>query len=75
MRQSTRTGLAPAYEMASAVAMNVLATVITSSPAPMPRARRIRWRASVPEPTPTACGTWQNSAHCALKDGHLRAQG
>ncbi|MEZ4836483.1 MAG: hypothetical protein R2873_31575 [Caldilineaceae bacterium] len=46
---STKTGVAPTAEMASAVAINVCATVITSSPGPMSRAqgqlqRRYRWQ-------------------------------
>ena len=40
--------------MASAVAMNVFGTVITSSPGPIPSARRVSQSASVPLPTPMA---------------------
>jgi len=35
--------------MASAVAIKVKGVVITSSPGPIPAARRAKWRASVPE--------------------------
>ena len=51
---STKTGSAPVMEMASAVAMKLLGTVITSSPALMPRAARASQSASVPLLTPTA---------------------
>ena len=51
---STKTGSAPAKEMASAVAMKVEGTVITSSASPTPRASRASQMASVPLPTPTA---------------------
>src|SRR3990172_12097273 len=51
---STKTGTAPVRAIASAVAINVWETVMTSSPRPIPEARRARYRASVPEPTPTA---------------------
>jgi len=50
--QSTSTGVAPAYQIAWAVAMNVFAGRMTSSPAPMPSPRRIRCRASAPLATP-----------------------
>ena len=52
--QSTKTGRAPDAAMAPAVAINVFAIVITSSPAPMPNAFKLRNNASVPELTPTA---------------------
>jgi hypothetical protein len=52
-------GRAPARLTASAVAMNVLAGMMTSSPAPMPSARSERASASVPEPTPIACSVSQ----------------
>ena len=51
---STNTGVAPAWAMASAVAKNVNGVVTTSSPAPMPSARRAMVRPSVPLATPTA---------------------
>ena len=58
---STRTGRAPARLTASAVAMNVLAGTITSSPAsaPTPSDFSTSTSASVPEPTPTACSASQ----------------
>jgi hypothetical protein len=40
--------------MDSAVAMKVIAVVITSSPGPIPAARRPRLRAEVPLETPIA---------------------
>src|SRR4051812_33013922 len=52
---STYTGVAPQYEMAHDVAMNVIGTVMTSSPGPTPAARRARCRADVPELTATQC--------------------
>ena len=64
---STNTGVAPTALIASAVAMKVLGTVITSSPSPTPMARRISPRASVPLPTPMAWRTPQNSANSASK--------
>ena len=51
---STKTGVAPRCEIGSAVAMNVCAVVMTSSPGPTPHACSARWRADVPEATPTA---------------------
>jgi hypothetical protein len=39
---SMKTGRAPDIEIASEVAIKVCATVITSSPLPMPNARRVR---------------------------------
>ena len=51
---SAKTGRAPTFVIASAVAMNVWAVVITSSPGPMPSARRESSSAAVPELTPTA---------------------
>ena len=49
--------------MASAVAMKLLGTVMTSSPGPTPRASRLSQRASVPLPTPSACRVWQKAAN------------
>ena len=46
---STKTGLAPTMPIASAVATNVNAVVITSSPAPISKALNAMWSASVPE--------------------------
>src|SRR5256885_12334463 len=51
---STRTGVAPAWEMAKAEAIKLLAAVMTSSPGPMSYARRASSNAEVPESTPTA---------------------
>jgi len=52
--QSTNTAVAPAIQMASAVAKKVLGCVMTSSPGPMPRAISASQMASVPLPRPTA---------------------
>jgi hypothetical protein len=52
---STKTGVAPTLLMLSAVAKKLKGVVMTSSPGPMPRARRPMTRASVPELTPMAC--------------------
>src|SRR5262245_57668718 len=52
---STYTGTAPQYVMAHDVAMNVMGTVITSSPGPTPAAKSARCRADVPELTATQC--------------------
>ncbi len=60
---SANRGRAPARTIASTVATNVLAGTTTSSPGPIPTARRARWRASVPLATPTAYRVPQNSAH------------
>jgi len=60
---STKTGLAPQKLIASAVAIKVLGTVITSWPLPIPRAKRDSHRASVPLPTPMAYSHWQNEAN------------
>ena len=54
---STKTGTAPSSPATSAVAMKVKGVVMTSSPAPIPRARSARSSASVPLATPMACGT------------------
>ena len=51
---STNTGVAPTAMMASTVAMNVLAGVITSSPAPTSNARSASSIAASPVPTPMA---------------------
>src|ERR1017187_2002050 len=47
--------------------MNELGTVMTSSPGPMPRARRASQRASVPLPTPTAWAVRQKKANSSSK--------
>ena len=52
--ESTKTAVAPAIQMASAVAKNVLVVVMHSSPGPIPSARNASHSASVPLPTPTA---------------------
>ena len=51
---STKTGLAPISDIGPAVAINVWAVVMTSSPGPTPTASSARCNAAVPEPTPTA---------------------
>ncbi len=50
---STNSGDAPVIVMASTVAMNVLATVMTASSRPMPQAVSASRMASVPLATPT----------------------
>jgi len=64
---STNTGTAPQALMASAVAMNVLAVVITSSPSPIPNPCRAKYNAEVPLPHPTAKEHWQNEANSDSK--------
>ncbi len=59
---STNTGVAPASSTTLAVAGKVKSGRITSSPGPMPRARRVRCNAAVPELTATACRTPTYSA-------------
>ena len=61
-KDSSDTGVAPQFAMASAVAMKVKPVVTTSSPGPISSAFNIRYRASVPEATPTPCATPMNSA-------------
>ena len=66
---STKTGIAPAKEIAERVGTQVLATVITSSPYSIPQATKAKCKASVPEPTPTPYLALQYSAkffskHC-----------
>jgi hypothetical protein len=67
---STKTGRAPFSKIASPVAMNVLATVTTSSPGPTPKASRARVRASVPLATPQACATPQYRANSSSSRRH-----
>jgi len=62
---STSTGVAPANSIASTVAMNVWAVVITSSPGPMSSAWSASTRAAVPLPQPTATGARWNAAQAA----------
>ena len=53
--QSTNTAVAPAIQIASAVAKKVFGCVMTSSPGPMPSAMSASQIASVPFPMPMAC--------------------
>ena len=62
---STKTGLAPTASIASAVAANVIATVITSSPGLVPSAIRARRSASVPDATVIACRAPASAANSA----------
>ena len=62
---STSTGRAPASATTFAVAGNVYAGTITSSPGPIPSASTARWSAAVPEETATAWGTSQARASSA----------
>ena len=50
---SANTGTAPQYEIDQAVEIHEKGVVMTSSPGPTPAAKRARWRAAVPELTPT----------------------
>ena len=52
---STNTGVAPTLLIDSGVAKNVNGVVMTSSPGPIPSARKLITSASVPELTPIAC--------------------
>jgi hypothetical protein len=61
--QSTSTTRAPIRATASAVAMNVFAGRIASSPGPTPTARNASSSASVPLATPTQCWTPANAAY------------
>ena len=56
--ESTNTGVAPASQIASAVAKKVFDVVMISSPGPSPRARKTSNSASVPELTPTVSCTF-----------------
>ncbi len=56
---SAKTGTAPRRAIASAVAKNVNAGQITSSPGPMPIASMPSTSASVPFATPIVSGTWR----------------
>ena len=56
---STKTGLAPTELIASAVAIKVWATVMTSLPGPTLKERSTRSSAAVPLATPTQCSTRQ----------------
>src|SRR5690349_11499076 len=60
---SANTGVAPAWEIASAEAMKLFAAVMTSSPGPISYARKANSRADVPESTPTANCTSQKRAN------------
>ena len=64
---SANTGRAPAIMMANAVYAADNGVVMTSSPGPMPDARRINASASVPLPTPTACLAPEAAANSASK--------
>src|SRR2546427_3642675 len=70
---STNTGVAPASQIASAVAKNVLDTVMTSSPGPIPRPTKTSRSASVPELTPTA-SLVHGAGQFFLKLFHLRPE-
>ena len=59
---SAKTGVAPRRAIASAVAKNVNAGQITSSPAPIPSASSASTSASVPFATPIVCSTPRYSA-------------
>src|SRR5437870_597152 len=69
---STKSGRAPACEMASVVAMKVFGTVTTVSPGCTPAAIRANRKASVPLPTPTHCCVPQNCAKSRSKSSTIR---
>ena len=71
-RQSTKTGVAPQWLTASAVAMKVLTGTMTSSPGPTPAACSARRTASVPVLTPAQCSAPQNAANAASNSAQLR---
>ena len=54
-----------------AVAVKLIDTVMTSSPAPIPRLRRARMSASVPELTPMQCRTPKYVAKSSSKPSTL----
>src|SRR5690349_4937855 len=62
---SASTGVAPTYRGACAVARNVNAGTITSSPGPSPNAAHAKCNAAVPEDTATANGDPVHSATAA----------
>ena len=64
---SANTGVAPTRAIDSAVAKNVNAGQMTSSPAPIPSASRTSTSASVPFATPTVSGTPRYSAASCSK--------
>src|SRR5207249_9201445 len=69
--QSTNTAVAPAIQIASAVAKKVLGWVMTSSPGPMSKAISASQMASVPLQTPMAYfidrkSTRLNSSHVSI---------
>ena len=65
---SANTGAAPTATTAWAVAVNVSAGTITSSPGPMPAAASAIRRAAVPELTPTDSRTPQYPANSCSND-------
>ncbi len=67
--------VAPASSMAATVATAVWAVVMTSSPAPIPSARRAMTSASVPLATPTACPTPIYAANSLSNAFHGRTGG
>ena len=64
---STKTGVAPQYRMALAVAMNEWLAVITSSPGPTPMASNARWSAVVQFETAQAWAAPISSANSRSK--------
>src|SRR2546428_1132789 len=68
---STKSGRAPACEVASVVAMKVFGTVTTVSPGCTPAAIRANRKASVPLPTPTQFCTPQNCAKSRSKSSTI----
>ena len=68
---SMNSGEALAWEMASAVAINVFGTVTTASPGQTPAATSANLKASVPLPTPTQCWLSQYRANSRSKSSTI----
>src|SRR5216683_2434788 len=64
---SAKTGTAPVWAIALAVAMKVSGLVMTSSPGPIPWASRARYRATDPLQVATPCLAPINVANCCSK--------
>src|SRR5919197_329167 len=64
---SQKTGVTPSYSRQLAEATKLNGLVMTSSPGPQSSARTPRWRAAVPEDTPTASSTPSHSAKAPSK--------
>ena len=72
---SAKTGVAPTYRTALAVATNVREGTMTSSPGPMSSASSERCKAAVHEETATACLAPVYTSKFGLKTLGFRAHG